>query len=121
MKDLPFDLSTLTKDKLRGVGIGLSSEVVHIAGTNIVAKIPSLRDLEDQKVEKKIYERLQEHPNILRYLGQSPPACTLLRSALLFEYHPHGSLIDCFNKLKILERSWFVNSITIINKNTNKA
>jgi hypothetical protein len=41
IKDLPFDLSTFTKEKLRGVGIGLSSEVVHIAGTNIVA--PELR------------------------------------------------------------------------------
>ena len=121
MKDLSFGLSTLTKDKLRGVGIGLSSEVVHIAGTNIVAKIPSLRDLEDQKVEKRIYERLQEHPNILKYLGQSPSACTLLRSALLFEYHRYGSLIDCFDKLKIPERSRFVNSIVIINRNTNRA
>ncbi|OAG45502.1 hypothetical protein AYO21_00138 [Fonsecaea monophora] len=99
MKDLPFDPSTLRREKLRGVGVGLSSEVVHIAGTNIVAKIPAPQDLEDQKVEKRIYERLQGHPNILRYLGQSPPACTLLRNALLFEYHRHGTLIDCLDKI----------------------
>ncbi|KAL9125799.1 MAG: hypothetical protein Q9217_005054 [Psora testacea] len=101
MEDLPFDPATLTNDKLRGVGVGLSSEVVHIAGTNIVAKIPSPRDLEEQKVEKEIYERLERHPNILKYLGQSPSACKLLRGALLFEYHRHGSLMDCFDKLKI--------------------
>lgn len=74
-------------DKLRGVDIELSSEVVHIVGTNIVTKIPSPQDLEDQKVEKRIYERLHGHSNILKYLGQGPPAYMLLRGALFFEYH----------------------------------
>lgn len=101
MKDLPFDPSTLTRDKLGGVGIGLSSEVAHIAGTNVVAKIPSPQDIEDQNIEKRTCERLQGHSNILKYMGQSPPACILLHGVLLFEYHRHGSLIDCFDKLKI--------------------
>lgn len=115
MEKLPFDFSTLTNDKLQGVGLGLSSDIVHIQGTNIVAKIPCLQFIEDQKVEKRIYERLQGHPNILKYLGQSPPECKLLRGALLFEYHRHRSLMDCINKLKTIPgRNRFVNSIAIM-------
>lgn len=47
MEGLAFDLSTLTRDKLQGVGFGLSSEIVHITGTNVVAKISGPQDLED--------------------------------------------------------------------------
>lgn len=108
---LPFDFTALTKDDLHGVGLGLTSEVVRIADTNIVAKIPTpsaILGLEVHEIEKKVYERVQDHPNILRYLGQSPPECTLLRGALLFEYHSRGSLIDCLDQLKNFTRSRFV-------------
>ncbi|KAF1962030.1 kinase-like protein [Byssothecium circinans] len=105
---LPFDFATLTKDDLHCVGLGLTSEVVRIADTNVVAKIPTpsaVLGLEVHEIEKKVYERVHDRPNILRCLGQSPPECTLLRSALLFEYHSRGSLIDCLDQLKNFARS----------------
>ena len=115
MTDLPCNPSTLTREQLRGVGIGISSEVVHILGTNIVAKIPGPQALEDHKVEKRIYDRLQSHPNILRFLGQSPPECKLLRNALLFEYHSHGSLIGCLDqKIPGRTRSVDIKSLSLI-------
>ncbi|WEW54769.1 hypothetical protein PRK78_000194 [Emydomyces testavorans] len=101
---LPVDLSTLTRRDLRGVGLGVTSEVVRIADTNIVAKIPALSPFfgpQVHEIEKKVYERLEDHPNILRCLGQSPPECTLLRGALLFEYHPRGNLKDCLEKFRL--------------------
>lgn len=108
---LPFDFTALTKDDLHGIGLGLTSEVVRIADTNVVAKLPTpsaVLGLEVHEIEKKVYERVRDHPNILRCLGQSPPECTLLRSALLFEYHPRGSLVDCLDQLKNFTRTWFV-------------
>ncbi|KAF2453091.1 hypothetical protein BDY21DRAFT_424707 [Lineolata rhizophorae] len=61
----------------------------------------------------RIYERVQDHPNILRYLGQSPPECTLLRSALLFECHLRGSLTDCLGQLKNLPRGrWLYQAVS---------
>lgn len=111
MEDLPFDPLTLTRDNLQGVGFGLTSEVGLIKGTKVVAKISAPQDIEDQKAEKRVYERLQKHPNVLVYFGQSPQSCTLLRGALLFEYHSHGSLVDCLDKLKDHPgRSRFVDS-----------
>ncbi|KIV89099.1 hypothetical protein PV10_08703 [Exophiala mesophila] len=114
MTELPFDTSTLTREQLRGVGIGISSEVVHILGTNIIAKIPAPQALEDHKVEKRIYDRLQSHPNILRYLGQSPPECTLLRNALLFEYHSHGTLINCLDQIIPGRSRWPFQAISAV-------
>jgi serine/threonine protein kinase len=110
MKDLPFDPTTLTKEQLRGGGggVGISSKVVHITRTSVVAKIAAPQDLEDQKSEKRVYERLQNHPDILRYLGQNPPACKVLGDAL-FEYHRHGTIIDCLRR-NIPGRSRFVHA-----------
>ncbi|KAI9844668.1 MAG: hypothetical protein M1837_005410 [Sclerophora amabilis] len=102
---LPFDFATLTRDDLHGVGLGVTAEVVRIANSNVVAKIPApsaFFGLEVHEIEKKVYERLQDHPSILRCLGQSPPECKLLRGALLFEYHCRGNLKDCFDQLQIL-------------------
>ncbi|KAI9756064.1 MAG: hypothetical protein M4579_004034 [Chaenotheca gracillima] len=101
---LPFDFATLTEDDLHDVGLGVTSKVVRIANTDVVAKVPkptAIFGLEVYKIEKKIYERLQEHPNILRYLGQSAPDCKPLRGALLFEYHPRGTVKDCLDQLKV--------------------
>lgn len=124
---LPFNLATITRDDLHGVGLGMTSEVVRIANTNVVAKIPTFSNVfgpEVHDIEKKVYERLQEHPSILRYLGQSPPDCKLLRSALLFEYHQRGNLTDCLDQLKTNPaRSGFVpqieTPITIPSANTH--
>lgn len=89
----PLDFSSITKADLEGVGLGLVSELVRIGDTDIVAKIPCPSPLfpaELYEVEKRIYERVGEHPNILRYLGQSPPKCSILKNALLLEYQPHN-------------------------------
>ncbi|RFU32220.1 hypothetical protein B7463_g4103, partial [Scytalidium lignicola] len=102
---LPFDFKTLTIDDLRPVGLGLTSEVVRIADTNIVAKVPIPSDSLPTKVheiEKDIYERIQDHPNILKCLGQSPPECELLRSALLFEYHSQGNVKEHLDELNTI-------------------
>lgn len=114
---LSFDFATLTRHDLHGVGLGLTSEVIRIADTNIVAKIPTLSAVfgpEVHEIEKKVYERLQDHPSILRCLGQSPPECKLLRGALLFEYHSRGNLKDCLDQPTIVPgRSRFVSQIAI--------
>ena len=89
----PLDFSSITKADLERVGLGLVSEVVRMGDTYIVAKIPCLSPVfpaEFHEVEKRIYERVGEHPNILRYLGQSPPECSILKNALLFEHQPHN-------------------------------
>ncbi|KAI2084643.1 hypothetical protein LOZ36_004654 [Ophidiomyces ophidiicola] len=96
------EFSSLTRKDLYGVGIGVTSQVVRIADSNIVAKIPSLSPYtgpEFHDIEKRAYERLQGHPNILRCFGQSPPECTLLQGALLFEYHPNGTLKEHLGQL----------------------
>lgn len=99
--NLPFDPAALTKDDLIGVGIGVTSEVVHIRGTSVVAKLPAnTLGSKPHETERRVYERLQNHPNILRYLGQSPTSCKLLRGALLFEYHPRGCLNRCLDQHK---------------------
>ncbi|KAI1919954.1 hypothetical protein LOZ65_004233 [Ophidiomyces ophidiicola] len=85
-----------------GVGIGVTSQVVRITDSNIVAKIPSLSSYtgpEFNDIEKRAYERLQGHPNILRCFGQSPPECTLLQGALAFEFHPNGTFKDHLGQL----------------------
>ena len=87
----PLDFDSIAEADLEGIDIGLVSEVVRIRNTNIVAKIPALSPIfpiELHEVEKRIYERVGEHPHILRYLGQSPPQCSILKGALLFEYQP---------------------------------
>ena len=68
---LPFDFATFTRDDLRGVGVGETSEVVHIVGTNVVAKIPTPSAVFGPEVHEieKVYERIQDHPSILRCLG----------------------------------------------------
>jgi hypothetical protein len=102
MDGLPFDPSTLTRDDLEAIGVGLSSIVVYIKGTNVVAKTFPPLD-KDQHSERRIYEHLQKqgqgHPNILKYFGRSPPEHELLRGGLLLEYHPRGTLSACFGKL----------------------
>ena len=114
---LPFDFATLTRDDLHGVGLGVTSEVVRIADTNVVAKIPTPSAVfgpEVHEIEKKVYQRLQDHPSILRCLGQSPPECKVLRGALLFEYHSRGNLKDCLDQLKVFPtRSRFVSQVEI--------
>jgi hypothetical protein len=99
---LPFDLATLTRDDLRSIGLGITSEVIGIGDTNIVGKIPTLSTVFGPEVHEieKVYERLQDHPSILRCLHQNPPECKLLRGALLFEYHCRGNLTDCLDQLK---------------------
>ena len=99
------DFANITLQDLEGVGIGLVSEAVRMRGTNIVAKIPAIsptfpRELHD--VEKAVYERLGQHANILRYLGQAPPECSILKGALLFEYHSRGTLRGCIHNLHTL-------------------
>lgn len=105
MEHLDFDPSTISPERLIGVGIGLSAEVVRIKDTNVVAKIPSGHIFEenDYKVEKAIYERLEKHPHpyILRYYGQCPLQGAL-SGALLFEYHSAGTLAHLFKKPNIL-------------------
>jgi len=102
MDGFPFDPLSLTKDDLEAIGVGPSSIVVYVKGTNIVAKTFPPLD-EDQHSERKIYEHLQKqgqgHPNILKYFGRSPLEHELLRGGLLFEYHPRGTLSACFGKL----------------------
>jgi hypothetical protein len=102
MDGLPFDPSTLTRDDLDVIGVGLSSIVIYIKGTNFVAKTFPPLD-KDQDSERRIYEHLQNpgqgHPNILKYFGRSPPEYELLRGGLLLEYHPRGTLLACFDKL----------------------
>ena len=91
----PVDFSGITPKYLEGVGLGLVSDVVRICNTNLVAKIPAISPVfgpEFHEAEKKVYEHLGQHPHILRYLGQSPPVCRLLKNALLFEYHANGAL-----------------------------
>lgn len=110
---LSFDFTALKRGDLRGVGLGITSDVVRIADTDVVAKIPGVSNmfgLEVHEIEKRIYKRLKpHHPNILQYLGQSPPECTLLRGALLFQYHRRGTLVCCLDQLKnIPQRNQFV-------------
>lgn len=84
--------------------MGLVSEVVRIRDTNVVAKIPAISPVfpaELHEVEKRVYERVGEHPHILQYLGQSPPECGILQGALLFEYHPYN-IRHCIHELHAL-------------------
>lgn len=65
---LLFDPSTIEKDDLDdiGVGLSLSSIVVHVKGTNSVVKTFSPLD-KDHRAERRIYEHLQRdnsRPNI---------------------------------------------------------
>ncbi|WEW60304.1 hypothetical protein PRK78_005789 [Emydomyces testavorans] len=105
MDTLPFDPSTITREDLMIVGIGISGIVVHIRGTNIVVKKFGLSD-QDQHSEQKIYEHLQSHgrahPNILKYYGRVPLEYELFKGGLLFEFHAHGPLKDCLGKLDAL-------------------
>lgn len=99
------DFSSITLRDIEGVGIGLVSEAVRIRGTNIVAKIPAIsptfpRELHD--VEKEVYERVGQHPHILRYPGQAPPECSILKAALLLEYHSRGTVRGCIHDLHTL-------------------
>lgn len=55
---LPFDPMALTRDDLLGAGVGLTSEVVCIKGTNVAAKLPTLSILfgpEVHEIEQKVY------------------------------------------------------------------
>ncbi|PGH14723.1 hypothetical protein AJ79_02889 [Helicocarpus griseus UAMH5409] len=77
---------------------------VRIRHTKVLAKVPALSPIfsaDVHAIEKKVYERLGNgHPNILKYLDQSPPDCKLLQNALFFEYHPRGMLAACLDEWK---------------------
>ena len=95
--DVSVEFSSLSGDDLEGIGLGVSSDIVRIRNTNIAAKRPALSPALGPKVheiERQAYEPIGDHPYILRYIGQSPPECKILKSALLFEYHPRGTLRD---------------------------
>jgi len=104
--DLPFDPATITKDDVTGIGVGLSSIVIHIKNTNVVVKTFPPLD-KDQDSERRIYEHLQSnghgHPNILRFFGRAPPKYDLLRGGLVFEYHPRGTLSSLFDRQSSLD------------------
>jgi len=100
-----LDFAALSRADLEGVGLGVSSEVFRIRNTNIVAKVPAVSPFFPQDLhenEKAAYDRIGRHPHILRCLGQSPPSCKLLKCALLFEYHPRGSVSDCIKEIPSL-------------------
>lgn len=54
---LPFDPSTVAKDDMEGIGVGLSSIVLHVKDTNSVVKTFPPLD-KDQYAERRIYEHL---------------------------------------------------------------
>ena len=56
--------------QFRYVGCGGVSKVYRLAFTGIALKIPYKRG-EAHEVEKRIYERLGQHPFILHYYGES--------------------------------------------------
>ncbi|KAK2743942.1 hypothetical protein FQN55_006991 [Onygenales sp. PD_40] len=101
---LPFDPRTLAKSDLHGAGVGVTSQAFQIQHTGVLAKVPALSPIfgsDVHVIEKKVYQRLGNgHPNILKYLGQSPPDCKLLQNALFFEYHPRGMLAACLDQWK---------------------
>ncbi|TAQ88911.1 hypothetical protein B7494_g2767 [Chlorociboria aeruginascens] len=104
-----FDFAALTKADIVGVGLGLTSDVVQIANSNIVAKIPAFTlGPKPHDIERRVYERLKDHPSILQYLGQALPNSPIFKGALLFEYHRRGCLEACLDQLKTIpgRQSW---------------
>ena len=102
--DASVNFSSLSAHHLEGIGLGISSDVVRIRNTNTAAKRPALSPAlgpEVHEIERWAYERIGYHPYILRYIGQSPPECKILKSALLFEYHWRGTLPDNINEVPI--------------------
>ncbi|KAK2789237.1 hypothetical protein FQN52_006329 [Onygenales sp. PD_12] len=101
---LPFDPQALAKSDLHGTGAGVTSQPFRIQRTGVLAKVPALSPISGSDVhaiEKEVYQRLGNgHPNILKYLGQSPPDCKLLQNALFFEYLPRGMLTACLDQCK---------------------
>lgn len=74
MGSLSFNLSAVKKDNLEIVGLGFSSNVVPIKGTTYVAKIPVRGTEEDLDIERRVRDRLQNHPHyekLLRNAGEN--------------------------------------------------
>jgi hypothetical protein len=81
-------------NKLTLVAEGFFAQVFIVNGSDNVVKIPNHDSQHLHNIEKRIYERIGYHPNILSYLGEckveddteSP------RVGLCFAYQPGGTL-----------------------------
>ena len=92
--------STLSVNGLQEVGRGVYSTVFKIDGQNLVVKVPAPMATAHHEVERRIYERIQHHPHILKYYGEIDIYKAYSGSStepqsnkgLVFEYLSRGSL-----------------------------
>ena len=88
-------LENADRSKLELAGLGCFAHVFKIADTGFVIKQtfdhPTVGNLEP--IERKIYERLGQHPYILRYYGNYKQG-NGLPDGLVFQYQPAGTLLD---------------------------
>lgn len=89
---------TISRSPLTKVAAGFYAEVYLFDGADIVVKIPKANGQALHDIEKRIYERIESHPNILVFLGEHTAylpdisGTYQLRKGLSFEYVPGGTL-----------------------------
>lgn len=104
--DMSLYTSTPTEDlkkmisssQLTKIATGFYAQVFLLVGSDTVVKIPKANGLALHDIEKRIYERIQSHPNILVFFGEHMAylpdtfGTHQQMKGLSFQYVPNGTL-----------------------------
>lgn len=94
----------ISSSQLTKVAIGFYAEVFLVAGSDTVVKIPKANGQALHEIEKRIYERIERHPNILVFFGEHTVYLPDMSGThqqmkgLSFQYVPNGTLKELLVK-----------------------